>query len=33
MRAPSFKGMRDDKAPEDCILERPRAMAGRGAKR
>jgi bifunctional non-homologous end joining protein LigD len=24
MRAPSFKGLREDKAPEDCILERPR---------
>jgi len=24
MRAPSFKGMRDDKAPEDCVLEIPR---------
>ncbi|HEU4527827.1 MAG TPA: non-homologous end-joining DNA ligase [Actinomycetota bacterium] len=24
MRAPSFKGLRDDKAPEDCVLERPR---------
>ncbi len=23
MRAPSFKGLRDDKAPEDCVLERP----------
>jgi DNA ligase D-like protein (predicted ligase)/DNA ligase D-like protein (predicted polymerase)/DNA ligase D-like protein (predicted 3'-phosphoesterase) len=25
MRAPSFKGLRDDKLPEDCVLERPRA--------
>jgi bifunctional non-homologous end joining protein LigD len=24
MRAPSFKGLRDDKLPEDCVLERPR---------
>jgi bifunctional non-homologous end joining protein LigD len=24
MRAPSFKGLRDDKLPEDCILERPK---------
>jgi DNA ligase D-like protein (predicted ligase)/DNA ligase D-like protein (predicted polymerase)/DNA ligase D-like protein (predicted 3'-phosphoesterase) len=24
MRAPSFKGLREDKAPEDCVLERPR---------
>jgi ATP-dependent DNA ligase len=24
MRAPSFKGPREDKAPEDCVLERPR---------
>ena len=23
MRAPSFKGLRDDKPPEDCVLERP----------
>jgi bifunctional non-homologous end joining protein LigD len=24
MRAPSFKGLRDDKSPEECVLERPR---------
>ncbi len=24
MRAPSYKGLRDDKAPEDCVLELPR---------
>jgi len=24
MRAPSFKGLREDKLPEDCVLERPR---------
>jgi bifunctional non-homologous end joining protein LigD len=24
MRAPSFKGLRDDKAPDECVLERPR---------
>jgi bifunctional non-homologous end joining protein LigD len=24
MRAPSFKGLRDDKLPEDCVLELPR---------
>lgn len=24
MRAPSFKGLREDKVPEDCVLERPR---------
>ena len=24
MRAPSFKGLREDKAPEECVLERPR---------
>jgi bifunctional non-homologous end joining protein LigD len=24
MRAPSFKGLRDDKGPEDCVLERPK---------
>ena len=23
MRAPSFKGLRDDKSPEECVLERP----------
>jgi ATP-dependent DNA ligase len=23
LRAPSFKGLRPDKAPADCILERP----------
>ena len=23
MRAPSFKGLRPDKEPEDCVLERP----------
>jgi bifunctional non-homologous end joining protein LigD len=27
MRAPSFKGLRTDKAPEDCILELPAARA------
>jgi bifunctional non-homologous end joining protein LigD len=25
MRAPSFKGMREDKLPEDCVLERPKS--------
>jgi bifunctional non-homologous end joining protein LigD len=24
MRAPIFKGLREDKMPEDCVLERPR---------
>ena len=24
MRAPSFKGLRDDKTPEECVLERPK---------
>jgi bifunctional non-homologous end joining protein LigD len=24
MRAPSFKGMRPDKTPDECVLERPR---------
>ncbi|MGA9162379.1 MAG: non-homologous end-joining DNA ligase [Actinomycetota bacterium] len=24
MRAPSFKGLRDDKVPDECVLERPR---------
>ena len=24
MRAPSFKGLREDKVPEDCVLERPK---------
>jgi bifunctional non-homologous end joining protein LigD len=29
LRAPSYKGLRTDKAPEDCILERPkRARSG-----
>ena len=23
LRAPSYKGLRPDKAPEDCVLERP----------
>jgi bifunctional non-homologous end joining protein LigD len=27
MRAPSFKGLRDDKAPEDCVLELPRGRS------
>jgi bifunctional non-homologous end joining protein LigD len=27
MRAPSFKGLREDKAPEDCALERPAKIA------
>jgi hypothetical protein len=27
MRAPSFKGLREDKVPEDCVLERPRGPA------
>ena len=26
-RAPSFKGLRPDKAPEDCVLERPASSA------
>jgi bifunctional non-homologous end joining protein LigD len=30
MRAPSFKGLRDDKAPEDCVLERPRGRSSGG---
>jgi len=25
MRAPSFKGVREDKLPEDCVLERPKS--------
>ena len=24
MRAPSFKGLRDDKSPDESVLERPR---------
>jgi len=28
MRAPSFKGLRPDKEPEDCVLERPRPQKG-----
>ena len=31
MRAPSFKGLRDDKAPEDCLLER--TVTSRAARR
>ena len=34
MRAPSFKGLRDDKLPDECLLERPRSVpktAGDGA--
>jgi hypothetical protein len=27
MRAPTFKGIRDDKAPEDCVLELPASRA------
>ncbi len=27
MRAPSFRGLREDKAPEDCVLERPPGSA------
>jgi bifunctional non-homologous end joining protein LigD len=27
LRAPSFKGLRTDKAPDDCILERPKRKA------
>jgi bifunctional non-homologous end joining protein LigD len=27
MRAPSFKGMRDDKLPDECVLERPKVAA------
>ncbi len=27
MRAPSFKGLRDDKAPEDCVLELPKGRS------
>ena len=26
MRAPSFKGLREDKLPDECVLERPRAI-------
>jgi ATP-dependent DNA ligase len=26
MRAPSFKGMRPDKTPDECVLERPRKV-------
>jgi len=29
LRAPSYKGLRPDKSPEDCVLERP-AAAGEG---
>jgi bifunctional non-homologous end joining protein LigD len=27
MRAPSFKGLRPDKAPDECVLERPRSRS------
>ncbi len=27
MRAPSFKGLRDDKLPDECVLERPRSAS------
>jgi ATP-dependent DNA ligase len=26
MRAPSFKGLRPDKTPDECVLERPRRV-------
>jgi ATP-dependent DNA ligase len=29
MRAPSFKGMRPDKLPDECVLELPRRDPGR----
>jgi bifunctional non-homologous end joining protein LigD len=30
MRAPSFKGLRDDKLPDECVLERPRSARRSG---
>ena len=30
LRAPSFKGLRTDKLPDDCILERPAKESARG---
>jgi bifunctional non-homologous end joining protein LigD len=30
MRAPSFKGLRDDKTPEECVLELPRGGSSGG---
>lgn len=33
MRAPSFKGLRDDKAPEDCVLEPTRSSEARATRR
>jgi len=30
LRAPSFKGLRTDKAPEDCILEPPAVSRASG---
>jgi bifunctional non-homologous end joining protein LigD len=33
MRAPSFKGLRDDKAPEDCVLELPASATPSPARR
>ena len=32
MRAPSFKGLRTDKAPEDCILEPPAVIRASGTR-
>jgi bifunctional non-homologous end joining protein LigD len=32
MRAPSFKGLRPDKTPEDCVLEPPATAAGRASR-
>jgi bifunctional non-homologous end joining protein LigD len=33
MRAPSFKGLRPDKTPDECILETPKKPASRAKKR
>ena len=32
MRAPSFKGLRDDKLPGECVLERPHGAGSSGRK-
>jgi ATP-dependent DNA ligase len=29
LRAPSYKGLRPDKSPDECILERPRRAPAR----
>jgi bifunctional non-homologous end joining protein LigD len=31
LRAPSYKGLRTDKLPEDCVLERPKRTGSKAA--